>query len=86
MRQPKPFFRKQTSSWYVQIKGKQHPLGKDKDEAFRLYHELMANPNRYHNRWSDSWMDLVAVLIDRFLAYSEKNNSKRTYEWYVRHL
>ena len=29
MRQPKPFFRKFTQSWYVTIDGKQYPLGRD---------------------------------------------------------
>ncbi len=42
MRQPKPFFRKQTRSWYVQIKGKWINLGADKDAAFETYHEMMA--------------------------------------------
>ena len=38
----KPFFRKQTSSWYVLIDGKQVNLGKDRKQAFREYHRLMA--------------------------------------------
>ena len=30
------FFREQTKSWYVQLGGSQHPLGKDEPEAYRL--------------------------------------------------
>ena len=41
MRQPKPFFRKQTRSWYLRI-GKQFiSLGKDKEAAWDEYHEIM---------------------------------------------
>ena len=42
MRQPKPFFRKQTRSWYVQIGKKQVPLGKDEKAAWDKYHQIMA--------------------------------------------
>ena len=41
---PEPFWRKQTKCYYVQIGKKQHRLSKDRDEAYRLYHELMAKP------------------------------------------
>ena len=39
---PTPFFRKSRSRWYVQINGRQINLGPDKEEAFRRYHQLMA--------------------------------------------
>jgi len=39
---PQPWFREATASWYICIGGRQVPLGKDKDEAFRHYHRLMA--------------------------------------------
>lgn len=41
-RQPKPFFRKQTQSWYFSTRGKQHNLGKDKAAAFEKFYQLMA--------------------------------------------
>jgi len=41
-RQPKPFYRKQTQSWHLQIGKRQIPLGRDQEEAFRLYHQIMA--------------------------------------------
>ena len=43
MRQPKPYFRKQKKTWYVQIDGRQLSLGSDKKKAWQRYHELMAN-------------------------------------------
>jgi hypothetical protein len=33
MRQPKPFYRKQTATFYVQIEGQQMNLGLDETEA-----------------------------------------------------
>ncbi len=41
MRTPKPWFRKQNQTWYIQIDGKQHRLGKDRAEAFAKFHQLM---------------------------------------------
>src|SRR5258708_26979356 len=45
MRQPKPFFRKQTQSWYVKVDGKFRPLGKDEDQPWNEYHKIMAAPD-----------------------------------------
>ena len=33
MREPKPFFRRQTGTWYVQVGTKQHTLGPDEQVA-----------------------------------------------------
>ena len=40
-RQPKPYFRKQTKSWYFSTDGKQHNLGTDRTGAFEKFHEMM---------------------------------------------
>ena len=40
MRQPKPFFRKSTQSYYVKIDRKFIPLGKDEAKANEEYHNL----------------------------------------------
>ena len=40
-RQPKPYFRKQTKSWYFSTDGKQHNLGTDRTAAFEKFHEMM---------------------------------------------
>lgn len=42
-RQPKPYLRKQTGSWYCSIDGRQIPLGKDRESAFLRFHELMSD-------------------------------------------
>jgi integrase len=81
---PKPFFRKPRQRWYVEIRGKQINLGPDRDEAYRLYHELMgttsesSNPNR-----SAAAGETVIALIDTFLDWCSKHKAKRTYDWYV---
>ena len=43
MKQPKPFFRRFTQSWYVQIGNQQINLGRDRKLAWEKYHQLMAN-------------------------------------------
>ena len=43
-RRPAPFWREQTRCWYVQLGKKQIRLSPDEEDAFRLYHELMASP------------------------------------------
>jgi hypothetical protein len=42
MRQPKPFFRAQTQSWFVQFGKEQVPLGRDEKKAWDKYHDLMS--------------------------------------------
>lgn len=79
MRQPKPFFRKQTQSWYVQLDGKQIRLGKDESEAWKEYHRLMEGA-------SLSSGTAVVHLLDEFLDWLKDNRSDGTYQWYRRHL
>ena len=62
MRHSKPFFRKFTSSWYVTIKGRQFPLGKDKAVAWEKYHGLMAG----REKLSGSSLK-VAAVFDAYL-------------------
>lgn len=73
----KPFFRSQTQSWYVRIDGKQVNLGKDKDAAFRRYHELMAGRAPVEKKTP------AVELIGRFLDWCERHKAPRTHEWYA---
>ena len=75
---PKPYFRKGRGVWYVEINRKQHNLGPDKDEAFRLYHELMRQP--HEQKVSP---ESLAGIIDAFLDWVSKHRAKDTYEWYL---
>ena len=42
-RDGKPWYRKGKGAWYVWHGGRQHRLGGDKKEAFRCWHEMVAN-------------------------------------------
>lgn len=75
-RQPRPFFRKQTQSWYVQIRGRQFPLGRDQEEAFLRYHHLMAGQVEAGPSLT------LSRLIDDFLEWNLHRRAPRTYEWY----
>ncbi len=74
---PKPFFKKGRGVWYVEINRKQHNLGPDKDEALRLYRQLMGQP-----REQKISPESLAAIIDAFLEWVDRNLSPDTYEWY----
>lgn len=76
-RKPRPWFRKDRGYWVVHIDRKRFNLGRDKREAMRRYHELMALPQRRQVA-SDS---LLAV-IDQFLEWCQMHLAAATYEWY----
>jgi integrase len=80
MRQPKPFFRKYTQSWYVKIGGKFIPLGPDESKAWEAYHAIMASRQPVTDDTP------VAILIGKFLSWTEKHKKPLTYRWYKRFL
>ena len=58
----------------------QHSLGKDWEEAFRRYRELLLHEEGKPPRPNRSYT--VAEVADRFLDWSERHNDERTYDWY----
>jgi integrase len=80
MKFPKPFFRKSKQAWYVQFGKHQHSLGKDREEAFRRYRELLLHEEGKPPRPDRSYT--VAEVADLFLDWSERHNDERTYDWY----
>lgn len=77
---PQPYFRSQRSTWCVQIDGKQITLGADREEAFRLYHMLMAE-GQSHLPLTKAATPLITIL-DLFLDWCQKHKANRTYAWY----
>jgi len=63
-KQPQPFWREQTKCYYIQIGKKQHRLSPDEQEAWRLYHEMMAN-------WSNSTKNGFARSVQRGMRWAE---------------
>lgn len=83
MRQPKPYFRKQKQTWYVQIDGRQISLGRDRQAAWQRYHELMAGRVDLASEQAT-----VAQLLETYLEWCSKNRSAGTYDnsrLYCRH-
>lgn len=72
---PKPFRRKDRGLWYVQIDGKQYNLGRDREQAFAAYHELMAKPKPIES-------STVAGVLEGYLVWCHWNRKQRTYDWY----
>ena len=80
MREAKPWFRKSTRSWYVQLDGRQVPLGKDKLEAKQKYHQLMDGRRNGHT------VNRVDELFDDFLEHVKCNQAKGSYRLYTHYL
>ncbi len=74
MRKPKPFFRKFTQSWYVTLKGTQIPLGKNEEQAWQKYHEMMAKQDQIIDGFGT-----VSELFDGYLDWLEQKRSQATY-------
>ena len=81
MRQPKPFFRQFTKSWYVEIRGKQINLGRDKDKAWAKYRQLIATPEEL-----DSHTTTVVAVFEFYLEWVQRNRSPATYQAAQRYL
>lgn len=72
MRHSKPWFRKQTKSWYVQIKGRQINLGRDKRLAKERFHRLISGLH-------EAPSELTAhVLLERYCDWMKINRSATT--------
>ncbi|MCD0458759.1 hypothetical protein [Roseiconus lacunae] len=80
-RRPKPFFRKQTQSWYFSTGGKQINLGKDRETAFANFHRMMADPVTIA---SDN--QTLYELSQTYLDWVEANRKPPTYERCKRYL
>ena len=76
-RAPKPWYWTERESWFVTIQKQRHDLGSVKAAAIKRFHELMAKPAR--RRLAS---DLLSVVIDAFLDWTQKHKAPDTYEWY----
>jgi integrase len=83
-RPAKPWFRKDSQAWFVCFQGKQINLGKDKKEAQRRFHEIMATQAPPAN--DNLSVHLAVELIDLFLQWTAQHRATRTYDWYKEHL
>ena len=85
---PKPWWRSARKSWYVHIDGVCYKLGRDKDEADREFHRLMAmTPEQRAPKVAPlSTGPTVADIFDRFLDWTSKHRAPRTYDWYLTHI
>src|SRR5436853_2946659 len=80
MREPKPFFRNQTRSWYVQIGKKQHNLGPDEQVAKQKYHALMAGRQPVTDDTT------VYSVLFQFLGFNKQYREGSTHELYRRYI
>ena len=81
MRFPKPFFREYKDAWYLQLGKRQVSLGKDRDEAFERYCEILLHERGETGEAAFRHLT-VAQVSDLFLDWSNRHNEVQTYEWY----
>jgi integrase len=96
MRQPKPFYRKQTRSFYVQLDDRQINLGPDEAEAYRRWHLLMAGAdesviaamNEPVKPIDRPQTVTVRQLVKSYLGWQDGQAklAPRTKQWYKSHL
>ena len=80
-RQPKPYYRKQTKSWYFSTGGKQYNLGQDHATAFAKFHEMMQAKDCLK-----SGAQTVYELSQSYLDWCETNRKSGTYLNHKRYL
>ncbi len=81
-KRPKPCWRAERNSYFVQIGKKQVRLSLDESEAWRLYHELMARPPDAPKTIAvTARQSLVVEVIDEFLEWAKANSSPKTFAW-----
>jgi hypothetical protein len=79
-----PFWFADRNAWYVHHGNRKVRLSPDRDEAWRLWHELMAKPPEERKTPASSNDPFVAEVIDRFLEWCQRNRSADTYDVYRR--
>ncbi len=78
---PKPFYKKSRKTWYVEINGRQINLGRDEEQAFQRYHQMMMEP---HTAPAPATPSIGLVeLVDSFLDWVKLHRSPDTYRWYL---
>jgi integrase len=86
---PEPFWRSARNSWYVHAGTRTVRLSPDKDEAWRLWHELMSQRRKGRGGpplFQRGEATTAVEIIDLFLDWVQKNRHHLTYEAYVRRL
>jgi integrase/recombinase XerD len=71
-----PWFWKLRNEWVVNIRGKRHYLGEDRDAAYDKWHELArSTPPLVESK-------TVWAVLDLFLDDVQKTKAPATYQWY----
>jgi len=79
---PKPWFREQNRTWYVQLGGRQINLGQDEEAARQKYHRLMAEHRPGEAPAAPEQSPLADDLFGRFLLWAQVNRAQATAETY----
>lgn len=81
-RPSKPYYRKQTGSWYCSIEGRQIPLGKDREVALEKFYQLMADKSQVKDRQTTLYQ-LSQVYLD-WVEINRKPNTYTRHRYYLK--
>ena len=80
MKQPQPFFRQSKNAWYLQLGRRQISRGKEKKQAWKRYHQIMAA-----NKPLDRGTTTIEELFERYLEWVQENRKPGTYRTIRQH-
>jgi integrase len=98
MRHAKPWYRRQTDSWYVTLRGVQYFIGRhpdgplpQKSKKTGIWNAPPAIETAFHEFMSKgklptSEVIAVAKVCDLFLQHAKRHNDARTFNWYSSYL
>ncbi|MEI7921416.1 MAG: site-specific integrase [Planctomycetota bacterium] len=81
---PKPFYRKSTNCWYLQIDKKQIRLADSYAESVKIWHQIMASNHDLPSKKSS--VVTVQSCYEMFVSDLKANKNPRTVQWYVMYL
>ncbi|MDD3469819.1 MAG: site-specific integrase [Thermoguttaceae bacterium] len=67
--------------WYVNLDGKQHHLGKDRDDAARIYNRLIVESSSRTGKDQDDGFT-IKILCDAFMAYASQRFNPKSGHWH----
>lgn len=78
-------WRRKGRGWYVQLGGRQIPLGRDRDQAFAEYHRIMSELGRGEPLTPVGRVTLFE-LVDRYLVWKSAKAKPATIDYYRTYL
>ena len=81
-----PYWLAKRNCYFVHVGTRTIRLSPDKDEAWRLWHEIMARPPEQRRLLPAGPDAYVVEILDAFLEWCQKHKARATYAWYLENI